>query len=803
MGDMNAKVGESEKSKSTGTHGLGIRNDAGERLIEFCEENDMKIMNTFFKQPKRRLYTWTSPDGVSRNQIDYIIIQNRWRSTIHATHTLPGADCGTDHEILVAGLRLKLKKLKKEAVPARYDMEKISSEYSVAIKNRFSALDLLEREPEKLWTDLKEAVLREAQRNIPKLGKRSKSPWISESAIEIAGKRRQMKAAGAKTGDLQKYNAMFQRQIRKDKVKHISDMCAKMEKDNQQGKTRDLFKKVKEITGNFTPRIGGLKNTHGKNLLEDSAIKQKWKEYTEDLYKRDCSVNVSFVEAPHDLEPSVTQAEVRKALYELKNNKSPGSDNIPAELLKACGEEGVLVLTTLCQRIWESGIWPKDWKRTVYIPIPKKGDPRECANNRTIALISHASKVLLKVIQGRMEKTMERELPDVQAGFRKKRGTRDQIANMRWIMERAREYNQKLYFCFIDYSKAFDCVDHNILWNSLREMGFAEHLIILLRNLYDGQQATVRTECGDTDPFGIGKGVRQGCILSPILFNLYAEKVMRDAGLDETEEGIRIGGRNLNNLRYADDVTLAANTEDGLVSLIEKVTCASGKAGLYLNIQKTKVMSTAELQSFSLNNKNIEVVDHFNLLGSILEEEGSCKQEIVRRLALGRTAMCGLAKIWKDRDFPTSTKVRLVKALVFPVATYGAETWTTDKKLRTKIGSFEMWCWRKMLRIPWTARRTNASVIADIGEETSLENKIAKLKLEYFGHVVRADGLEKSIMLGMGDGHRNRGRPRRRWLEDITELTGLRLQELKMAARDRRGWREMVRVVTRGCSRPD
>ena len=158
---------------------------------------------------------------------------------------------------------------------------------------------------------------------------------------------------------------------------------------------------------------------------------------------------------------------------------------------------------------------------------------------------------------------MNRELPDVEAGFRKGRGTRDQIANIRWIMEEAREFQINIYFCFLDYAKAFDCVDHNKLWTILKEMGIPDHLACLLRNLYAGHESTVRTRHGTTDWFQIGKGAHQGCILSPCLFNFYAEYIMRDAGLEETQAGIKIGGRNINHLRYADNTTLMLESEEG------------------------------------------------------------------------------------------------------------------------------------------------------------------------------------------------------------------------------------------------
>ena len=192
------------------------------------------------------------------------------------------------------------------------------------------------------------------------------------------------------------------------------------------------------------------------------------------------------------------------------------------------------------------------------MPIPKKGSAKKCSNYRTIELISHASKIMLKIFQVRLQQYVNCELPDVQdvqAGFRESRGTRDQIANSHWIIEKAREFQKNVY-CFIDYAKAFDCVDHNKLWKILKGMGIPDHLTCLLRNLYADQEATVRTGLGSTVCFQIRKGICQDCILSPSLFNLYAEYIMQNARLDEAQAGIRIAGRNISNLRYADGTTL-------------------------------------------------------------------------------------------------------------------------------------------------------------------------------------------------------------------------------------------------------
>ena len=183
------------------------------------------------------------------------------------------------------------------------------------------------------------------------------------------------------------------------------------------------------------------------------------------------------------------------------------------------------VLHSICQQIWKTQQWPQDWKRSVFIPIPKKGNTKECSDYRIIELISHTSKEMLKILQMRLQLYLNREYPDVQAGFRKGRETRDQIANIRWIIEKARELQKNIYLCFIDYTKAFDCVAHNKLWKILQEMGMPDHLTCLLRNLYAGQEAIVRTR-HETEWFQSGKGVCQGCILSPCLVNLYAEYTM-------------------------------------------------------------------------------------------------------------------------------------------------------------------------------------------------------------------------------------------------------------------------------------
>ena len=342
------------------------------------------------------------------------------------------------------------------------------------------------------------------------------------------------------------------------------------------------------------------------NLTEED-MKKGWQEYREKLCKKDLHDTDNHNGVITHLSQTLWNLN-SWALGSITMNTASGGDRTSVELFQILKDDAVKVLHSTCQQIWKTQQWPQNWKRSVFIRIPKKGNAKECSNYWTIAFISHASKVMLKILQARLQHYVNREIPDAQAGFRKGRTTRDQIANIHWIIKKAREFQKDIYFCFIDYAKAFDCIDHNKLWKTPQVMGIPDHLTCLLRNLYADQEATVRTEHGTTDWFQIGKGVHQGCILSPCLFNLSAEYIMQNAGLDEAQAGIKIAGRNINNLRNADDTTLMAESEEELKSLLMKMNEESEKAGLKLNIQKMKIMVSSHITSWQIDGQTMETV---------------------------------------------------------------------------------------------------------------------------------------------------------------------------------------------------
>ena len=243
---------------------------------------------------------------------------------------------------------------------------------------------------------------------------------------------------------------------------------------------------------------------------------------------------------------------------------------------------------------------------------------------------------------------------------------------------------------------------------------------------------------------------------------------MRNAGLEEAQAGIKIAGININNLRYADDTTLMAESEKELKSLLMKIKEESEKVGLKLNIQKTKIMASGPITSWQIDGEPVETGQTLFLGGSKITADGGCSLEIERCLLLGRKVMTKLDSIFKSRDITLPTKVHLVKVMVFPVVMYGCENWMVKKAERLKIDAFELWCWRRLLRVPWTARRSNQSILKEISPECSLEGLMLKLKLklQYFGHLMRrVDSLEKTLMLG-GTGVGRRGGPQRMSITD-------------------------------------
>ena len=326
----------------------------------------------------------------------------RWRNSIQSAKTRPGADCGSDYELLIAKFRLKLKKVGRTTRPFRYDLNQIPYDYIVEVRNRFKGLDLIDRVPDELWTEVRDIVQETGIKTIPMEKKCKKAKWLFEEALQIAVKRREAKSKGEKER-YKHVNAEFQRIARRDKKAFLSDQCKEIEENKRTGKTRDLFKKIRDTKGTFHAKMVSIKDRNGMDLTGAEGIKKRWQEYTEELYKTDLHNPDNHDGVITDLEPDILECEVKWALESLTTNKASGGDGIPVKLFQILKGDAVKVLHSICQQIWKTQQWPQDWKRSVFSRIPKKGNAKECSNYHTVALISHASKVMLKVLQARLQ----------------------------------------------------------------------------------------------------------------------------------------------------------------------------------------------------------------------------------------------------------------------------------------------------------------------------------------------------------------------------------------------------------------
>ena len=364
------------------------------------------------------------------------------------------------------------------------------------------------------------------------------------------------------------------------------------------------------------------------------------------------------------------------------------------------------------------------------------------------------------------------------------------------IIEKIRNTRDEACITFIEYSKAFNSVVHNHLFKVLTEMGFPAHLISLIANLYTDQKATIRWNGDHCDYFDIEKGVRQGCILSPHLFSIYTEQVMRDSELDD--EGVEIAGDRISNLRNADDTALLADNYDSMCNILNKVNVAGEKSGLRLNAKKTKVIhvnSKTTPNPISVNGVDLEYVPDMKYLGSIKTCDGSCAKDVKTRIAMAKKKMIDLNNIWKDRGIPTVLKIQLLKSLIWPVMMYGSEAWTLRSDEVNKIEAAELWFYRRLLRVSWTDKRTNESILSELNTKRILSSEINKRRLRYVGHAVRHKNtsLMSKVLMGRVEGKRKQGRPAKNLPGNLIEASGCRnLQAMVDKCRDRDGWRVLV-----------
>lgn len=800
IGDFNSIVGESSYKNVVGKFGLGTRNERGDKLVEFCETFQFWISNTWYQNHKRRLYTWKSPGDRYRNQIDFILINQRFKNSVKNSRTCPGADVRSDHNLLIAEIETRLKHVKKKKLVTKWNMDKLSGRpgeiFSKIVEENLETIDV-KSDPEEEWNVIKDTLIKTLNDKVGKSSRRNQKKWITEEMIDKMEERRKYKNIDTAEGKImyKKLNNELRRSTDKAREEWIEEQCNKIEEMERKGNMEEMYNTARNLTKK-TPKTTskqGMINKEGQITTCVDETKVIWKEYIEELYLAEINHDHLNVEEEHETDeytrgPTIEKWEVEHAVRDLKRKKALGCDHIPSEALKILGPKSMKRLTDLINNIYNTGIWPQDLLKTTLIPIPKKSNAKECKDHRTISCICHVTKLITKILLKRIGGKIEENMGEDQFGFRKGKGTRDAIGCLRMIGERMVEVNKELFLCFIDWEKAFDRVDWDILMKILRNIGLDWKDRRMIREIYKGQRVVVRLGDEETEEIKIGRGVRQGCCMSPTLFNLYAEVIMNEA-LDDTR-GIVIGGEQIKSIKYADDQAVMAQTEEELQIMLERISRAGQDHGMRINIGKTKVMKIGKEEgqiNVALEGIQLEQVKSFKYLGAIVNSEGSTREEIRKRIGMAKLAYTKMKGLLTAKRIPRPLRVRFAKCYVWSVLLYGCETWVMRKQEEKYLESFELWLWRRMEGIKWTDKVRNEEVLRRVGVDRTLLCAIRKRKRNWLGHILRRDCLQRRIMEGKIEGKKSRGRPKFGMITDVKR--GRTYGEMKEDAQNREKWR--------------
>jgi hypothetical protein len=815
-GDWNASIGKDNNGWEAvmGKYGFGNLTERGEMLLEFALEQDLMICNTKFQQKDCRKWTWRSFDGKTNNMIDMILISKRWSSSVQQCRSFQGADIDSDHSLVIANIKMKLRQKQTAPFKRQRDTAKLAQEvtgqsYKAALHLKLGNLDE-DGDMDVKMDRITKAITEAVEETVPELEQLNKK-WITQPTLKLIQEKRALKirrddSEGADRLYKDKCNEV-KKAVKVDKAKWLEDQCLDIERYYGEFKTREVYKLIRSINRKWQPRQRTIQDSNGAILMEKEDIMQRWTTYCSELYEDNLDKDISdqVIEELAAISPpgyesttDISREEVEQAIRRLKNNKSPGNDAVTGEMIKYAGDAMVNEIHKLCNEAWNQGKAPKEWSRSVLVPLYKKGNAMDCRNYRTIALNSHVGKILMKILADRLKNHMERYLSDEQAGFRRDRSTTQQILALRLIAEKARRINKKVYVCFVDFQKAFDSIDQRVSWAVLQSYGVDGKLIRLLKNINNIAEASVRTFGQSGNWFPIRRGTRQGDPISPSIFIAHLERAM--GVIQEEVKGISVSGIHINNLRFADDITLIEESEEELAGSIQRLHVEAKRYGLNVNIEKTETMvfGAKEMETgIEVDGVQLKNVEQFTYLGSMMTHDLNCKKEIWRRMAIAKANLIAMDNIWKSKAVSLKTKLSILHTCIFSSVLYGCEAWVLTKESTRKILAFERTCYRKILRIGWTQRVSNEDLYDRIRPSETLLQKVIKRKLQLFGHICRMDDSRKikTLMLGEMVGRNRRGRPHRTWADDVVAWGGESLQRLHQLAQDREGWKNVVKMA--------
>lgn len=791
MGDFNGQIGTTKEGETTvGPYGIGSRSRRGERLIQFAQEHNLFILNTFYKKPATAKWTWKSPDGKTRNEIDFILSNSK--ENIRDVQVLNGVKFDTDHRMVRAALETNRKSRKriqhKKQGPTAINRETYKAALNTRIQQMQSTTNPIGVQEQ--YSELKANILRatrDAAQQDSKIRNREK---LSENTIRLINERERLKGTSPKSNrqkeEYSEINKLTKREIRKDLRRYEKETTKTILEESKS------TKKIRKELNKGKQWMLEAKDKAGKTKRERKDIVKEATHFYKELYNSKETIEEKYLlrsEGEEDI-PPILKDEISNIIKHLRRNKTPGEDGITNEYLQWGGDRLIEQLTHLFNNIIETETIPQQWYKSTIILIHKKGNREDLNNYRPISLISNLYKVFTKIMTNRLTKVMDENQPPEQAGFRTQYSTIDHLHTINQVIEKALEYNQNLYIALIDYSKAFDTVEHNKVLESLRTIGINQKYIRLLGIIYTNSKATVKTEI-EGETFEIKRGVKQGDPISPKLFTCVLEQVFRKTGWNRKGYGISINGRRLTNLRFADDIALFAKSHNELQKMLMELNTESKKVGLEMNPSKTKIMTNHNETPISIEGKDIEYCSDYIYLGQTINMVRTGEAELKRRMRLAWGKFWSLKFILLDDSINIKLRFEVLQMCVIPVLIYGCQTWTYRKDQVAKLEICQRKMERKMLGLSLRDRIRNEELRIKSGLANTAK-EARKTKWRWGGHVIRMEQERWTYTTTVWDqrrGKRRRGRPRRRWADEFIEEVGT---SWTRQATDREKWRKVI-----------
>ena len=793
MGDFNAKIGnkQHEDELAVGQHSSGERNESGERLIQFAESQNLKIINSFFHKPIQDKWTWHSPDGHTKNEIDFILTDHL--DSVKDFQIFPLPSFESDHRVVEIKIKTNKdrRKFRRNNAPLNNNID--VDAYRFHLEDNISNIHCLtESGIQEQYNVVEEAITKAAKQASRSQFNQKRKQRLCGNTIQLLEEREELKSSRFHSEETRRQyaeiNKRVKREIRKDIRKHKTELIQEIMLSSKS--TRAIIQGLKSDK-HWMLRIN---NKHGKSTSIRKEINEEATSFFKHLYTSRIDDDYSFditESVEEDLNsdvPPIINSEIRSIIEKLKTSKCPGNDGILNEHLKTGLLQLTPMLTTLFNSILEKEEIPDQWLTNTITLIHKKGTRTDINNYRPISIMSNVYKIFSMIINRRISGRLDEEQPPEQAGFRQGFSTTDHLQTINQILEKVQEFNLQLYVAFIDFTKAFDTVEHRKILNALKNQGINKKYIRMLELIYSKSIAKVKTEY-EGETFHLNRGVRQGDPISPKLFNCLLEDVFRHLNWSE-DAGIKIHGKCLTNLRFADDIVLFATSASKLENMVRELSLQSVKAGLHINFQKTKIMTNRIEIPVSIDGVEIQYVQEYIYLGQLISFHNGSDKEINRRMSLAWNKFWSLAFILLDRKTSIRIKKTVMDSCILPVLLYGAQTWSLTIAQKIKIERCQRKMERKILQIKLRDRIRNIDIRNKSGI-TDATTQATKLKWKWCGHVMRQEQHKWAHIATTWDpmtGWRKPGRPKRRWRDVFTAEIG---STWSQEARDRRKWREL------------